>query len=374
MKDSVKLFGCNYGEDTMAKLRDLFLNAKVAYVYRLGESVKAENAWGKAKCGGVLGNEIKTKISVNIDDAEYFDVITYFKNTKRDAQKVKSAAELMDNDYVVWNKDVTLEATGYVSMTGGADSTITGEDYQKFLNAVESLQFNTLAAETSEESVNSLIAAFTKRMREEQGVKFQSVLYRYEADDIGVINVDTKGFGGGESNEALIWFVAGGAAGCDINESMTNMRYKGSMNVSQSYTQSELEEGMQKGKFIIHRVEDETRVLADINSFVSVSSEMGEVFRDNQTVRIIDQIAIDDAKLFKSKYLGAVPNDEAGRVSLWNDIVEHRKSLEKMRAIENFKSEDVSVEKGDSKTSVVITSAICPVNSMTHLYITMTLE
>ena len=114
--------------------------------------------------------------------------------------------------------------------------------------------------------------------------------------------------------------------------------------------------------------------IQDINSLVNTTDETGEVFKENQTVRIVDQIAFDDAKLFATKYLGVVPNDEAGRLSLWSDIVEHRKSLQRMRAIESFKDEDVTVEKGNSKTSVVITSRICPVNSMTQLYITTTLE
>lgn len=373
-KNSLKIFGYDATSKELSPLKDLFLNASVVYVYRLGTGIKAANTYAEALYAGTGGNAIRIKISENIDDDSYFDVTTYFRGIKRDVQRVKSAAELKDNDFVHWKSDSTLTASGIVSLTGGADATVTGADYQAFLDAAENVRFNTLAVATVDENVNNLIAAYTKRMREERGIKFQSVLYKCEADDIGVINVDTANATVGFSEASMVWYVAGATAGCEIHKSLTNRLYNGYFNPRKNYTEAQLEEGLESGRFMFHAVDGEVRVLADINSFVNVSADMGEVFKENQTVRIIDQIAYDDAKLFATKYLGVMPNDEAGRMSLWNDIVEHRKSLQRMRAIENFKDEDVVVERGNSKTSVVITSAICPINSMAQLYITTTLE
>ncbi len=373
MTNSMKLFGYSAISDNMKHFRDLFTNASVAYIYRLGEGVKAENDYAKAKYSGICGNDIKVKVSNNVDNAAYFDVTTYYSGVKRDVQRVKNVGELKDNDYVEWKKSAVLSETGIISLTGGSDGEVTGEDYQAFLEACEAVSYNVLALATTDDSVNSLVAAFTKRMREERGIKFQSVLYNCEADDIGVINVSTPAKST-KGEESLVWYVAGAAAGCEINKSLLNHTYKGNFEIIKKYTQSELEEGIKKGKFMLHCVDNEYRVLADINSLVNVTNETGEIFKENQTVRIVDQIAYDDANLFKSKYLGIVPNDDAGRISLWNDIVEHRKNLQKMRAIENFTDEDVSVEKGSKKTSVVIKSAVCPVNSMSQLYITTTVE
>lgn len=373
-KNSIKLFGYDATSSYLSPLKDLFMNASLVYVYRLGAGEKASNTYAEALYAGSSGNAIRIKISENIDDESYFDVTTYFRGVKREVQTVQSAAELTDNDYVHWKSDATLAASGILSMTGGSDATVTGADYQAFLDAAEGVRFNTLAVATTDESVNSLVAAYTKRMREDRGIKFQSVLYKCEADDIGVINVDTASGTMGFSEASLVWFVAGATAGCSINKSLTNRLYNGSFSPHRTYTQAQLEEGLAAGKFMFHPVDGEMRVLSDINSFVNTTSDMGEVFKDNQTIRIIDQIAYDDAKLFTTKYLGVMPNDEAGRLSLWNDIVEHRKSLQRMRAIENFKDEDVQVERGNSKTSVVITSTICPINSMAQLYITTTLE
>lgn len=374
MKDCMKLFGYGATSSEINHLKDLFMNASVVHVYRLGEGVKAKNAYGEALYAGKCGNSVAVKVSENIDDDTYFDVTTYFRSRKMDVQKVKSATELRDNDFVRWDTTATLTAAGAVPMTGGSDAVVKGADYQAFLDKAETVRFNTMVVATTDASVNNLVAAYTKRMREERGIKFQSVLYKCEADDIGVINVDTAAVGNKIPEASLVWFVAGAAAGCEINKSLTNMVYNGNFTPLKTYTQSQLEEGIEKGKFMFHVVDGEVRVLMDINSLVNTTSDTGDAFKDNQTVRIVDQIAYDDAKLFTKKYLGVMPNDEAGRLSLWNDIVEHRKSLERMRAIEGFRDEDVIVERGNSKTSVVITSKICPVNSMAQLYITTTLE
>ena len=103
---------------------------------------------------------------------------------------------------------------------------------------------------------------------------------------------------------------------------------------------------------------------------VTVTDTQGEVFKDNQTIRVIDQIGNDIAVLFATKYLGVVPNDAAGRVSLWSDIVAHHRELERIRAIEDFSDSDVTVEQGTSKKSVVVTDLVTVVNAMSKLYMT----
>ena len=103
---------------------------------------------------------------------------------------------------------------------------------------------------------------------------------------------------------------------------------------------------------------------------VTTSDTQGDIFKDNQTIRVIDQIGNDIAVLFNTKYLGVVPNDAAGRVSLWADIVSHHRQLEQIRAIENFEDSDVIVELGDTKKAVVVTDSVMVVNAMSKLYMT----
>ena len=84
-----------------------------------------------------------------------------------------------------------------------------------------------------------------------------------------------------------------------------------------------------------------------------------------------DNITNDIAVVFNTKYLGTVPNDEAGRLSLWSDIVKHHQELQDIRAIENFSDSDVSVEAGNDKKSVAVNDAVQPVNAMGKLYMTV---
>ena len=65
-------------------------------------------------------------------------------------------------------------------------------------------------------------------------------------------------------------------------------------------------------------------------------------------------------------------NNHAGRVAFWNDIVDFYKSLERIEAITDFSAEDdVVVEQGESKESVVVTTYVTPVQSMEKLYMTV---
>ena len=129
---------------------------------------------------------------------------------------------------------------------------------------------------------------------------------------------------------------------------------------------------MDAGEFVFHSVNGEIRVLDDINTFVSVTDTQGDAFKDNQCIRVIDQLANDDAIIFATQYLGVVPNDDAGRVSLWSDLVKLRVKLQRIRAIENFTDDDLKCMKGDDKKSVLVLEEIQPVAAMSKLYVSTT--
>ena len=118
------------------------------------------------------------------------------------------------------------------------------------------------------------------------------------------------------------------------------------------------------------QVGDSVRVLEDINCLVTTTVDKGDIFKDNQTIRVVDQIANDIANLFNTKYLGVVPNDAAGRISLWADIVKHHEQLQDIRAIEDFSDANVTVSQGNTKKSVVVSDVVTVVNTMVQLYMT----
>jgi hypothetical protein len=281
-------------------------------------------------------------------------------------------ADLTDNAFVDWKTGATLAATAGLPLTGGTSPTVVNADYQTYLDLVESFSFNAIGCPSNEVAVKGLFAAFTQRMRDEQGVKFQCALYNpsVNSDFEGVVDVmDAVTDSGANVYDAVYW-VTGLIAGMGVNKSALNTRYDGEYTLNVNYTKTQLENAIKGGKFAFHRVGSDIRVLADINSLVTVTVEKGEDFKQNQTIRVIDQIGNDIAVLFNTKYFGIVPNDADGRISLWSDVVKHHEQLQTIRAIENFSSKDVTVEQGDSKRSVVVNDKVTPVNAMAQLYMT----
>ncbi|HBF3592997.1 TPA: phage tail sheath subtilisin-like domain-containing protein, partial [Clostridioides difficile] len=291
-------------------------------------------------------------------------------------QIAKVITDLEDNDYVIWKKDATLEASAGLVFTGGTNGeAVTGAEYQAFLDKIESYSFNALGCLATTTEIKSLFVEFTKRMRDKVGAKFQTVLYKKsDADYEGVVSVENKIKDTGLLESSLIYWTTGAIAGCDINKSNTNKKYDGEFDVDVNYTQIQLEEALKTGKFIFHKVGDEVHVLEDINTFVSFTDDKNDDFSSNQSVRVLDQIANDIATLFNTKYLGEVPNDKSGRISFWNDVVKHHEQLQNMRAIEDFKADDVSVEPGSDKKTVVVSDAVKVISAMSKLYMTVSVS
>ena len=374
-KRSQKIFGYAYDHDKMKGLRDLFIGTKTLYAYRLnGGGKKAANTFATARYSGIRGNDLKIVIQANADDESKYDVITYLGTVAVDTQTVAKAADLVANDYVTFKTDATLAVTASTPLTGGENGAVDGTAYQTYLDKIEAYTYNTMGVVTTDETIIKLFNAFNKRLRDEMGIKFQLVTYKNAADFMGIISVENKTTDEGWSEASLVYWVTGVQAGCEVNKSCQNKKYDGEFTVDVSYTQTQLKQCIKEGKFVLHRVNSDIRVLDDINTMVTTSDTCGDVFKDNQTIRVIDQLGNDDAVLFNTKYLGVVPNNASGRTSLWSDLVKIRQNLQDIGAIENFADSDVTIAQGDTKKAVVVTSGVEVVNAMGKLYMTVTVR
>lgn len=373
-KRSTEIFGYEYASDKLKGLRDLFRNARTFYGYRLnGGGSKAGNELAEALYPGVRGNDLKVIVQENVDDGALFDVKTLLGGTVVDEQTVAKGEELAANKFLKWKPGITLEASAGLPLTGGANGEASGAGHQDYLDKVEPYSFNTMGVAVKDDATKSLYAAFVKRMRDEAGVKFQLVLYDYaKADYMGVISVNNKVLDEGWDEPSLVYWVTGASAGCAVNRSNQNKKYDGEFAVDTPYTQNQLKAAIKAGKFTFHRVGADVRVLDDVNTMSTVSDTMGDVFKDNQVIRVIDQIGNDIAVLFNTKYLGVVPNNAAGRVSLWSDIVAYHRQMEKIQAIEGFSEDDVAVAQGQTKKAVVVSNAVMVISTMGKLYMTVT--
>jgi hypothetical protein len=274
---------------------------------------------------------------------------------------------------VKFKTDAELKLTAATPLTGGTNGEVTGSSHQTYLDKIESYTYNTMGVVVTDDITKKLYVAFNKRLRDEMGIKFQLVVYKYTAADfMGVISVENKITDEGYSEASLVYWVTGAEAGCAVNKSCQNKKYDGEFSVDVDYTQTELSKGIKAGKLMLHNVNGDVRVLEDINTMTTTTDDCGDVFKDNQTIRVIDQIGNDDAVLFNTKYLGVVPNNAAGRTSLWSDLAKICQQLQDLGAIEDFSDSDVTVEQGDTKKAVVVSMAITVVNAMGKLYMTVT--
>ena len=398
-KESFELFGHGYTDDEMLPLREIFLHATKVYCYRLDASgaVKASCDFADAKYVGTRGNDIRIVVEADADVSSGYIVKTMVGSKVIDEQKVTDFAKLKDNDWVDFKAGCVLgtkpsesgdDSTVYVPagtypLTGGENGAVNGEAHQNFLDAIESCSFNTLCCPVADDdTVKSLYVAFTKRVRDKLGSKFQLVGYDLSNPDyMGVINLKNSCNHPKIANvnkASLVYWLTGAEAACNINRSLTNTAYDGELEIvikGVSETQAQLEDAMKSGKLAFHNSNGKIVILEDINSLVTLEENLGDIFQMNQTVRVCDQIANDIAVLFVTRYLGIVQNDATGRASLWNDIVYYLKELLRLRAIENLDTDKVTVELGRNKKTVLVNiNNLSVVNAMSQLYMAVVIE
>lgn len=385
---SVAIFGYDYTSDKLKGLRDLFKNLQTGYFYRLSNgAVKASCELARAKYAGVRGNDITLTVEADPDDEGSYLVYTYLDiegvKTLMDQQSVTTKAELVNNDLVDFIvNDTELAPSAGMKLSGGSNGeAVTAAQHQNFLSVIDSYYFNALGVVTTDSTLKGLYIAFTKRMRDDVGMKFQLVVYdAVKPDYEGIINIKNKVTDSGASPASLVWWVVGAEASCPVNASCTNKMYDGEYAIEATYSQTELKKAITSGYFTFHRVTDpasgningDINVLTDINSFVSFSKAKNKEFAKNQVIRVLDQIAIDISRLFNRYYLGKEPNDDDGRSALWNDIVAYYKELQRVRAIQNFVETDVPIpQQGDDKDAVLTEHAVQPTCAMEKLYMTV---
>lgn len=367
---ALSLLGYDWDHENLKGVRDVLKHAHTLYGYRLNSGgKKAENNYAVARYSGTRGNDLKIAIRASLDEEGAFQVQTVLGSVLVDEQTVANMGELERNGYVTW-KTVELAETAGSALTGGENGSVTGQSHQDFLDRMESYAFNTIGCLSTETSIKTMYCNFARRMREEVGLKFQTVVYRQAADYEGVINVKNRVQDKDWPESAMVYWATGANAGCSLSGSCTNQKYDGEFEPDISLTQAQLKATVKAGEFTFHRVNSDVHVLTDINSLVTLTDTKNELFQDNATIRTIDEIAISIARIFNAGYIGKIRNSAAGRMMFWNDIVAHHEELEKLGAIEDFSDESVTVEPGKEKTAVVIQDAVTIMGTMEKLYMT----
>jgi hypothetical protein len=371
-----------YGINDLLLVREALKKAKTLLLYRLNTGTKASATIGTltatAKYGGIRGNDISITIQVNVDDPAKYDIKTLVDGNEVDAQTVSAISGLQDNDWVVFSGTGSLEAAAGVPLQGGADGTVSNQDYMDYLAAIEVQDFNTMALPSDDASSKSLIAAFIKRVRDE-GKKVQAVLANYPtADYEGIISVKNGVMLSDgtviDATQATAW-VAGATAGANVNESLTYQAYDDAIDVDVRYTNTQIIDALTNGELVFVPLNGKAVIEQDINTFTSYTSEKGKQFSKNRVIRLLDGIATDFRRIFETYYIGKINNNDDGRNIFKNECVNYLTMLQNISAIQNFDSQsDITVSQGDEADSVVVDLLIQPVDSIEKIYFTIRIE
>lgn len=374
--------------------RELLKGCYKAYLYRIdkgGTKAKAtsDNLTVTAKCSGIRGNDITITIEAEEDTSGVtgvYQVTTYLSGTKKDSQKATDLTELLENDWVVFEGSGTPKPIAAVPLTGGANGTVSADNFAGYFSAVDSYSWNAMGIPFDLHLVKTNASQYATNRSDEYGRKCQCVLYNYHtADSERVISCDqgyrvtsTSPTGSKVVEEevspiSFVVWVTGQTAGADIDESLTNKVVLGATEIIGNLTHEEIKNALLSGKFVLSMREDGKIVVEqDINTYTTRIPDKGSERSKNRVVRVLDEFATTAQRIWNTSYCGYVPNDDNGRAVYKGDLINYGKRLQGYGAIQNFKgAEDIKVEQGDDLDTVLAEFNLMPVDGMEKLYMTV---
>ena len=387
--DSLKKIGLVYGDADALLLRLALSNCKQVKLFNSKATGTQASATIEttgtstsltvtAKYGGTFGNKIAILIKVTDGNAV---VETYANGYFVDRQVVPadSITSLKANDFVTFSGTGTLKTTASTLLTGGANGNDVSNLYTTFFNKLKDIKWNTVAVTSTTGTDLTLAATFIQQMRENEGKYVQAVVANAgSADYEGIINVANGIVLEDGTNITAAQFtawVAGATAGSYITDSLTGKVVEGAVSIVGNMTNDEIIAALQAGKFVLGINQNGTiRVEKDINSLHTFTPTKGYTFSKNRVIRELDEIGSSIKDIWETTYLGKVTNNEAGRMLFKSSIIDYLTSLQNTGAIDEFDTENVTVERGDDVDAVVAYMSIKPMDSMEFLYMTVTIS
>ena len=381
--DTFEVLGYPITAPQLLLVREALKRAGTLLLYRLNTGTQASATVGgltvTAKYGGARGNDISVIIQANIDDPAKFDVKTLVAGAEVNSQTVATLDELQPNAWVNFTGTGEVTPTAGTPLTGGADGTVTAQDYLDYLAAIEVHDFQTIGLTATDTATKEVFVSFCRRLREDEGKKIQVVMENYpEADYEGVISVKNGVVLADGTTltaaQAVAW-VAGATAGAAANQSLTYQAYDGAVDVAPRYTNSQIIAALQNGEFVFIPMDGRAVVEQDINTLHTFTSTKGRQFSKNRVLRVLDGLANDYKRVFSQSYIGKVPNNDDGRALFKSEIINITNQYANIGAVQNFDPQaDLDVQPGADSDAVVVNQWVQPVDSIEKIYMTVTVR
>ena len=331
-----------------------------------------------ARYPGSRGNDISVVITELTEPENTFTVATVVDGEIVDQQTAETVEELTVNEWVTFSGTGALTANTGMALTGGEDGTVQSAAYSAFLAAIEPYPFDVLIYDGNDSTVQGAFEGFIERIANDSGVYAQlGAAGLTNPDSRFVVNVNsgvTLEDGTALTPQQVTWWAGGALAGARYNESLTYAQYPGAVDVSPKRTNSDYEQALSSGEFVLFADNGVVKVEQDINSLVTYTTDISKPYHKNRVIRLLNTIANDIYRQFSDGYIGVVNNNEAGRMQFKSAIVGYLLDIQANEGIQNFDAEDVTVEAGTDIDAIVVDLAIQPVDSVEKIYVTITVN
>lgn len=384
--DMVPITGYNLTDPENQFLQEIFKGTNrtngpvTVLLYRPTASSSAQatgtigNLTATATYPGARGNDITIVVTELTDPASTFTVDTLVDGEIVDEQTGANVADLVANAWVTFSGDGALSASTGKALSGGADGDVQSAAYSSYLTAIEPYNFDVMIYDGTDSTVQTAMTTFIERVNEQNGQYCQLVASGLTNPDTRyIINVNspvTLDDGTQLTAQQVTWWVGGASAGAQYNQSLTFAQYPGAVSTTM-LTNSQFIQQIQQGNFVLFAENGGVKIMQDINSLVTYTQDIGEIYRKNRVVRLCNTIANDIYTQFSETFIGAINNDSEGQSRLRSAIVGYLLEIQGNQGIQNFTAEDVEVLPGNDIDSVVVNIAIQAVDSVEKIYMTI---
>ena len=409
------LLGHDIDEPELQTLREVLKGANTVLLLNNNDGIAATAndeslPWAfTANYPGTVGNDLH--VTVQKSDSKVI-VSTLLNSRIVDQQdiNVDKPETLMSNDYIIvkltdrttptspttqdsddnakapivkptsLNPLADLQHNVTVDLTGGTTTPVDISDL--FNDALETEDYDvaTTAGFPIDSPIHKQLVDEIKHLREDNDIKVRGVI-PYTSDKVNYEGISTVAngvvLGDGTELDATVaaGFFAGASSSADAAKSLTYVEYPDAISAYPKFSNDRTIEALENGEIVFTTKRNETVVIEqDINSLTKVTAEKPVFFSKNRVVRTMDTIVTNTKRTFEDMFIGKITNSSTGRDLFKANRVSYLQSLADANVISDFKEDDISVETGNDRDSILVNLAVKPLDSMEKLYVTMVVQ
>lgn len=357
-------------------VREVFRHAVGCFIYPLlgSNKAKASCTLCTAKKYGERGN--KLALTVTELPENHFTVTTLLDGVAVDEQMVAKYDELVDNDFVAFDKSGTLSATASMALSGGLAGTVDVADIELAVERLGSYGVNIVCPMHKLTDTKVLNAVIT-----------QNEKYGHWMQMIGEHTGELVPTGGSEyliapdvANDSinlmlLFPYLAGAEAACELRTEIANrsldselLRYLVDKEGMKPPTQEQLEHGIRAGYMMLHTVGNDWRVLNDDNTYIKYTPTKDKNFHKNQVVRVLFTMANDRTGIFVNEFANKAGTRELDRNAYKMRLVKSAQYFYSIGALAEFDTADITVEAGAQSDAYYVKAFTRPNLAVNKVY------